>query len=68
VQRRVPFALKLTAPMATDGNPDSDRVTGELAVIHIVDVGTDEELRIEIVKAVWVPTTSVAEFDDVEPE
>jgi hypothetical protein len=54
--------------MATDGNPDSDRVTGELAVIHIVDVGTDEELRIEIVKAVWVPTTSVAEFDDVEPE
>ena len=68
VQRTVPFARKVTTPMAVDGNPVSERLIGELEVIVNVDDGMDEELRTEIVKLVCVVTVNVTEFDDVEPQ
>jgi len=66
--RTVPLALNVTVPMAVEGSPVSDRLTIEFGVIHSDDDGTDEELRIEIVNAVWVLTDRVTEFDDCDPE
>jgi hypothetical protein len=60
--------MKVATPMAVDGNPVSERVTGELEVIVNVDDGTDELLRTEIVKLVCVLTVNVTEFDDCDPQ
>jgi hypothetical protein len=43
-------------------------LNGAFGVIHSDGDGTDPELRIEMVKAVWVLTDRVTEFDDCDPQ
>jgi hypothetical protein len=54
--------------MAVEGSPVSERLTGAFGVIHSDGDGTDPELRIEMVKAVWVLTDRETEFDDCDPQ
>ena len=66
MQRTVPLELKETVPMAVDGRPVSASFATELEVVVNVETGTEEEFSIEIVKLVWVLTTSVTELVEVE--